>query len=921
MREGVTQENAAIGETTNLVARLQAIAEPNTLVISPVTHRLVGALFDYRDLGWHTLKGFPEQVHVRQVLGPSKVESRFEAQHQSGTSPLLGREEELGLLLQRWDEAKRGDGRVVLLTGEPGIGKSRLASALREHLRSAPHTPLSYFCSPLHQGSALYPFIGQLNRAAGIERDDSAEAKLDKLQSLLAQSSGNLAEDMPLIAALLSIPGDDRYPSAEMSADRRKERTLAALLGQIRWLASRQPVLMVFEDLHWIDPTSLELLSRAIEQIGEQRILLLATARPEFTPSWPNHRHTSTLSLNRLGRSDGEALITDIAKGKRLPIEVRDQIIGRTDGVPLFVEELTKTVLESGLLRESEDDFELTGPLPPLAIPSTLHASLLARLDRLAAVKDVAQIGAVIGREFSYPLIAAAAALPEQILRDALSQLVGAGLIYQRGVPPDATYQFKHALVQDASYASLVRGRRQQLHSQIARALEERFPDIVATEPETLAHHLTEAGLTEPATVYWLKAGRIAAARSTYQEALSHLERGLAVLATLPDSIDRDHREIDYQLALDHPIAALRGWDSPEFEARSKRIAVLCEKLDDEQHLYGSLHGQWVHCNITGKNRKALEFAERCRALAIRQGDRYFQVWGHLSVGLTLIQLGEFAAAREEFEQSLALYDPELDRSDPNPTNPFAQVSLHFAHVHCICGHPERAAKMLARAFSHAADVNHALTTCMVHFQGGTLLQQILGNIPAVIAHLEASDTLRAEHGIKAFNGNFYKGWAMATSPDGANGIVLMQQSLANRGNNAFHLPYHMSLLAEALARAGEVESALGLCIDSQGKAQQTEEYRFAAELHRIEGEVRRAAGHPSTEIERCLRSALDVSRRQGAKMFELRAATALARLWRDEGKDIEARDLLAPIYDWFTEGFDAIHLKDAKALLSQLSE
>jgi class 3 adenylate cyclase len=355
MREGVTQENAAIGETTNLVARLQAIAEPNTLVISPVTYRLVGALFDYRDLGWHTLKGFPEPVHVRQVLGPSKVESRFEAHHQSGTSPLLGRGEELGLLLRRWDEAKRGEGRVVLLTGEPGIGKSRLASALREHLRSAaPHTPLSYICSPLHQGSALNPFIGQLNRAAGIEWDDSAEAKLDKLQSLLAQSSGNLAENMPLFAALLAIPTGDRYPSPEMTPPRRKERSLAALLDQLRRLASRQPILMVFEDLHWIDPTSLELLSLAIEQIGEQRILLLATARPEFAPSWPNHRHTSTVLLNRLGRSDGETLITGIAKGKYLPTQVCDQIIARTDGVPLFVEELTKTVLESGLLRERE---------------------------------------------------------------------------------------------------------------------------------------------------------------------------------------------------------------------------------------------------------------------------------------------------------------------------------------------------------------------------------------------------------------------------------------------------------------------------------------------------------------------------------------------------------------------------------------
>jgi len=541
IRQGLTQENAAIGETTNLVARLQALAQPNTVVISPVTYRLVGALFDYRDLGRHPLKGFAEPVHVRQVLGPSKIESRFEAQHQTGISPLLGRDEELELLLQRWNEAKRGEGRVVLLTGEPGIGKSRIARALRDRLIAKPHTALTYYCSPHHQDSALYPFTGQLTRSAGIERDDSAEIKLDKLHALLAQSSDNLNEYMSLLAALLSIPAAKRYSLPEMTPQRRKERTLEALLDRIKRLAAHQPILMVFEDLHWIDPTSLELLSLTIEQMSEQCVLLLATARPEFTPPWPSHRHISTLALNRLGRSDGETLIAGLTKGKTLPPDVINQIVSRTDGVPLFIEELTKTVLESGLLREAADRFELTGPLPPLAIPSTLHGSLLARLDRLASLKDVAQIGAVIGREFSYPLIAAAAALPEESLKGALAQLVATQLIYQRGVPPDATYQFKHALVQDASYASLVRSRRQQLHGAVARALEDHFAEIVATEPETLAHHFTEAGLTEPAVGYWLKAGQRATTRSAYQEARPaglQASQGIITAACLKDPTD-----------------------------------------------------------------------------------------------------------------------------------------------------------------------------------------------------------------------------------------------------------------------------------------------------------------------------------------------------------------------------------------------
>ena len=402
VREGGTQENAAIGETTNLAARLQSLAEPNTIVISPQTHRLVGALFEYHDLGRHSLKGFAEPVHVRQVAGASEFESRFEAMHQSGTSPLLGREEELDLLVRRWEQAKRGEGRVALVIGEPGIGKSRLTRAVKEHLRSEPHSSFSYYCSPYHQDSALYPIIAQLLRAAGIERNEGAETRLEKLEGLLAPSSEKLAEDVPLFAALLSIPSGNRYPLPDPTTQRLKERTLAALVGQLERFAARQPVLMTFEDLHWIDPTSLELLSLIIDRIASLPVLLLATSRPEFTPPWPNHSHVSTVALGRLGRAEVLALVDGVTKSKALPPEVLDQIVARTDGVPLFIEELTKAVLESGLLQEAGNRFELAGPLPRLAIPSTLHASLLARLDRLAPVRDLAQIGAAIGREFSY---------------------------------------------------------------------------------------------------------------------------------------------------------------------------------------------------------------------------------------------------------------------------------------------------------------------------------------------------------------------------------------------------------------------------------------------------------------------------------------------------------------------------------------
>jgi class 3 adenylate cyclase/tetratricopeptide (TPR) repeat protein len=925
MREGVTQENAAIGETTNLVARLQAVAEPNSLVISPITHRLVGALFDYRDLGRHTLKGFPEPVHVRQVLGVSKVQSRFEAQHQAGTSPLLGREEELELLLRRWEESKRGAGRVVLVTGEPGIGKSRIVRALRDRLNSDPHTPLSYFCSPHHENSALYPHITQLAHAAGLDRDDSAEIRLDKLHLLLAQSSANLVQDMPLFAALLSIPGGERYPLPEMTPQHRKERTLAALLDQLKRLAAHQPILVVYEDLHWIDPTSLEALSLAIEQIGNHRILLIATARPEFAPPWPGHRHVSTLSLNRFGQSECDALITSISKGKGLPPEVRDQIVSRTDGVPLFVEELTKTVLESGLLRETTERFELIGPLPPLAIPSTLHASLLARLDRLAAVKDVAQIGAVIGRGFSYALLAAAAAVPEKDLKAALVQLVTAGLIYQRGVPADATYLFKHALVQDASYASLVRSRRQQLHGQVARALEEHFPDVVATEPETLAHHLTEAGLTESAVCYWLKASQRAITRPAYQEAMNHVERGLALIEKLPESFERDRRELDLLITWQVPLFKLT---SPAgisgLEVRYERAIVLAEKLNDVQSLSTSLRAQSGRFQMMFDHRKAQEFAERRRALALRENNRRMRLGAHLAMAWNLLfAKADLAVAQREFEQALALHEP-ADLPDSAGTDAFVVGNTWLAWTLWISGHPERARKMQTQAFSRAAELDHAYTTAFVHAWAGAELELLFGNATAVLAHTNVVEDISSKHGMMQLHGitTICKSWALSSSDGSENGIALIQQGIDHLDGKrvAWQRPYFLTLLALARARAGDVQGALALCRDAQETVQRTEENIWLSELHRGEGEVRRAAGRPAGDIEACYERALEVSRQQGARMFELRAATALARLWREQGKIVEARDLLAPIYGWFTEGFDTVDSKAANALLDELS-
>lgn len=517
---GAAQEEAVVGETPNLAARLQGLAAPNAVVIGADTRRLTGGLFEYRDLGAATLKGFADPVQAWQVVGPSAIESRFEALHAtSTTTPLIGRDEELDLLMRRWQHAKRGDGRVVLLSGEPGIGKSRVTEAIEERLSGEPHIRLRFFCSPHHADTALHPIASQLEHAAGFERDDNVERRLGKLEAILAPSTKDTKQATALLADLLSI-GGDRYPPPNLNPQRRKEETLEALFAQAAGLAAHRPVLMVFEDVHWIDPISLELLELMVERVSSLRVLLIMTFRPEFQSPWTGDAHVTTLALNRLGRQHGAELVKCLTGNKHLPSAILDQITAHADGVPLFVEELTKAVLESGLLRDAGDQYVLTGPVPPLAIPTTLHASLMARLDRLAPIREVSQIGAAIGREFSYELLAALVPLPESTLQEAVERLVRSELVFCRGRPPNATYTFKHALIRDAAYATLLRSRRQELHARIAQVLEDQFPDTVELHPEILAHHWSQAGLVEKAAFY---AGRTWLHADGYQRRKEHL--------------------------------------------------------------------------------------------------------------------------------------------------------------------------------------------------------------------------------------------------------------------------------------------------------------------------------------------------------------------------------------------------------------
>jgi class 3 adenylate cyclase len=534
---GEAQERGVVGETPNLAARLQALAEPDAVVIAEGTRRLLGNLFELQDLGARDLKGIVGPARAWAALRPSSVEGRFEALHATDLTALIGREEEFELLLRRWSRAKIGEGQVVLLSGEAGIGKSRLMAALLERLASESHTRLRYFCSPQHTDSAFYPIIGQMERVAGLAHDDAPQAKLDKLDAVLAQTSTS-TQDAALFAEMLSLPNDGRYPALELTPPQRRQRTLIALGSQLEALTRQNPVLMIFEDAHWTDPTSLEAFGRTVDQIAGLRALLIVTFRPEFEPPWIGRPHVTSLTLNRLARREIDAMIDRVVGNKRLPASVRQDIVERTDGIPLFVEEMTKAVLES----ENEGQARRTVaaiPSPALAVPASLHASLMARLDRLGPAKEVAQIGAAIGREFSHALLASTARKPEAELGSALDRLIAAGLLFRQGAPPHATYLFKHALVQDAAYGTLLRGKRKELHGRIVSVLQRDFPELIVSQPEVLAHHCSEGGMITEAIDYYFLASKRATAAMNNIEAGAHLNRGMNLLGQLPSSDPR----------------------------------------------------------------------------------------------------------------------------------------------------------------------------------------------------------------------------------------------------------------------------------------------------------------------------------------------------------------------------------------------
>jgi class 3 adenylate cyclase/predicted ATPase len=928
---GEAQERGIVGETPNLAARLQGIAEPNMVVIAEGTRKLLGDLFELHDLGPMDLKGIAGRVRAFAALRARSVESRFEAMHATGLTALVGRVEETDLLLRRWARAKTGEGQMVLIGGEAGIGKSRLTAALMEHLADEPHTRLRYFCSPQHTDSALYPIIGQMERAAGLTHDDAPQAKLDKLDAVLAQTSTSV-EDASLFAEMLSLSNDGRYPKIDLTPQQRRQATLEALVWQLKVLADQTAVLMIFEDAQWTDPTSLEVFSRAVDRIETLRVLLIVTFRPEFDPPWIGRSHATAMMINRLTKREVGAIIDGIVGNKLLPVSIRQDIVERTDRIPLFVEEMTKAVLEA----ETEGEARRTdaGVSPQaLTVPASLHASLMARLDRLGPAKEVAQIGAAIGREFTHALLASIVRKPEAELGSALDRLIAAGLLFRQGVSPHATYLFNHALVRDAAYGTLLREPRRALHASIAEALESRFAEIAESQPELLAHHCTEAGLIDKAISLWGKAGHRSLDRSALAEAAEQLTRALDQIAALPATPALRRKQIELQVALINPLMHVKGYGAPETKKAEERARQLIEQAEalgeppeDPLLLFSVLYGVWVANQMAFNGDVLRELAAEFLALAEKQAATVPRMVGHRLLGTSLLMTGDIADSLPHYDRAIALYDPAEHR--PLVTRFGQDLQLSALCYRCISfwalGYPEAALVDASQALKDARDIGQA-ATLMFALHLTTLTHIFCGNYEVATAQCNEFIVLANEKDalLRKAQAMSHQGCVLALTGQASDAIHTITCGItAIQGMEAtIWMPFYLTCLARAHAELGQFDHAWQRVAEARNIVETTKERWCEADLYRLAGELALMSPQAdAAKAEAHFERALDVAREQQARSWELRTAMSMARLWRDQRKHQQAHDLLAPVYGWFTEGFDTLDLKEAKALLDELT-
>ena len=920
------QTELAVGETPNMASRLQGLARPNEVVIASSTRQLLGEIFELIDLGERSLKGIVRNVRAWQVRDVRKTLGRFDSIHAGEIlTPIVGRKNEITSLLNLWEKACRGEGQVILVSGEPGIGKSRLARKIREQIGDGKHAVIRYQCSQYHLDSSLHPVTEQFEYAAGFGRDDTPGQKLDKLAAIILGDQDERAEAINLIGALFSLPSSS-FDRTEFSPQKQKDRTLKVLIAQLKRRCEQKPILVIFEDAQWIDPTSQELVDALIPQIKDIPVLMIVTFRPEYSPGWANESHISKLPLNRLERSEVTQLVSNVTAGKRLPHELLEKIVARTDGVPLFVEELTKSVLESGLLTEAGEQYSLQNPELPLEIPVSLRESLLARLDRLSPVKSIIEIGACIGREFSFDLLVRVSSLHISELEEGLRVLTSAGLIYSRGATRHPVYAFKHALIQDAAYETLLKSTRQMLHARIAQVLERNFPDRIAVEPELLARHYTDAGLLSAAIPRWREAGQLCLKRVALQEAVSHLQRGLALIAQLNASPERDELELSIREPLNAAWTGLRGWAATEVTENAQSILRLAERQGRAPLLRLGLWAIWVNTVTQGRIADSMEWVNRLLSESEKAKDIDLEIFGHCAGMISNFCLGNLLKAKDHGNRVLALYDP-------NQAERWMQITAHDLRTLVgvwssqwtwMLGYPDQAVHQSDERDSYARQLDHAFNLGF-SLSLGAYVFDYRCEPGELLERISEADRLEQKHSVPFVNRVMVRqteGLARLRNGEFAEAISLLQGALNywNKLGGQSRVPYLKSALAEALAHSGDLDAAVTLIEECLAQIERPgwQERSHLAEVLRLKGWMLMQQGkHDAAETALC--AAIDWARQQQAKSWELRASTTLAELLAGRGQRDAARALLEPIYNWFTEGFDTHDLKAARSLLDSL--
>jgi predicted ATPase/class 3 adenylate cyclase len=920
----VVAGRAVVGEPSIVAPRLRSIAPAGSILAAASTHKLLGRAFMCDDASSYELAGISEKVTACLVAGRRSIENRFSSTRGPRLTQFVGRQHELQQLLDLWDRAKADQGQVALLCGEAGIGKSRVCEVFLERIIAKPHTTIRYQCAPHHANSPFYPIIEQIQHATHIQRGDAPNVKLEKLGVTLSESGAVTPADLRSFAALLSIPpGASSAPG--LTPQRQKDLTIEALIRHIVGFARDLPLVVELADAHWADSSTLELFGRIIRSINAARVFVLISFRPEFFPHWLNEPHVTMLRLDRLGRDQIEAMIFDVAGQRALPSEMYAQIISKTDGVPLFVEELTKSVLESGLLQDAGDQLITVGPFPPLAIPTTLLGSLTARLDRLGPVKEIAQIGAAIGREFSYRLLAAVAPISGLPLHAALAQLAAPELIFVRGEPPDSTYVFKHALVQDAAYGTLVRSKRQQLHGRIANALEQGFPETVETQPELLAHHLIQAGLTERAISYLRRAGQRTIERSANAEAIRHLTQALELLRSRPDGPARRRTALGLEVMLSQAMIAVHGYAARETAEVLLRAKDLIDDVTDPALKLAILYGIWAGHYVGGEVAKQTDAAGEFLKEAGRNDDTAAQSVAHRIMGTTFLTKGEFTAALPHLEKAEALYDPqhEAPLQYRYGQDVGAAASCYLSWALWQLGSVDRASQVAADAVKRAEELSHPHTLAFTICHARGMIDIFRRSSEDMRSYARSVVSLCQEHGLSHWMGcgRILEGWATVNEGEIDLGIELLRAGVAawREAGARLWLPLFFALEAQAYDKAGRNEAALGAIEQAIATSEETGERWCLAEILRIKAGLLSATERAGDPVEILFARSLEIARRQQARCWELRTACDLASLWRSKGRANEALQLLQPIYAQFTEGFDTADSRHAKLILDSL--